>query len=146
MFIIRHFLSAKMSFEDWKKFFNHQFYFQNLAQNRTTFIFIMKYSKIWMRIKQIKQKSDLSAKRSTSLHRYHCSIGCTPTTNFLFCFKLCYASRYLKILPSKSMKQETWGVTYLKLVYIHFGNYIRWYKIYIKKHNTSWLNITLSYL
>ena len=47
-----------------------------------------------MRNKQIKQKSYLSAKRSISLH--HCSIRCTLTPNFLFGFKLCYVSIYLK--------------------------------------------------
>ena len=47
-----------------------------------------------MRIEQIKQKLDLSAKWSTSLH--HCSIRCTLTPNFLFGFKLCFESRYLK--------------------------------------------------
>ena len=47
-----------------------------------------------MKIKQIKQKSNLSAKRSTSLH--HCSIRCTLTPNFLFALKLCYVSKYLK--------------------------------------------------
>ena len=45
-------------------------------------------------IKQIKQKSDLSAKRSTSLH--HCSVRCTLTPNFLFGCKVCHVSRYLK--------------------------------------------------
>ena len=47
-----------------------------------------------MRIKQITQKSDLSANRSNSLH--HCSIRCTLTPYYLFGFKLCYVSRYLK--------------------------------------------------
>ena len=47
-----------------------------------------------MRIKQITQKSNLSAKRSTSLH--HCWIRCTLTPNFLYGFKLCYVIRYLK--------------------------------------------------
>ena len=48
-----------------------------------------------MRNKQITRKSDLSAKRSTSLH--HCSIRCTLIQNFLFGFKPCFVSRYLKI-------------------------------------------------
>ena len=47
-----------------------------------------------MRIKKITQKSDFSAKMSTSFH--HFSIRCTLTPNFPFVFKLCYVSRYLK--------------------------------------------------
>ena len=65
-----------------------------------------------MRIKQIKEKSDLSAKRSTSLH--HCSIRCTLTPNFLLGCKLCYVSWHLKNILSKSLIQEILEVTYLK--------------------------------
>ena len=39
-------------------------------------------------------KVRFKCKRSTSLH--HCSVRCTLTPNFLFVFKLCYVSRYLK--------------------------------------------------
>ena len=46
-----------------------------------------------MRVKQITQKSGLSAKRSASLH--HGSIRYHQPPIFFF-FKLCYVSRYVK--------------------------------------------------
>ena len=48
------------------RIFNHKFYFHYLACNETTFIVIIEYSELKMRIKQIAQKSDLIAKMSTS--------------------------------------------------------------------------------
>ena len=54
-----------------------------------------------MTIKQIIQKSDLSAKRSTLQHYY--LVRCTLTHNFLFGFKLCYVSRYLKNTPQQDL-------------------------------------------
>ena len=44
------------------------FYFHYLAKNKITWIVVLKYCEISTRIMQITQKTELSAKRSTSLH------------------------------------------------------------------------------
>ena len=57
-----------------------------------------------MRIKQNTQMSDLSAERSTSQRHY--SKRCTLTPNFLFDFKLCSVSRYLKNTSQQNLDTE----------------------------------------
>ena len=59
------------------KNYSHKFYFSLFSLKLSN---IIKYSKIEMRIKQITLKSDLSAKRSTSLN--HFSVRCTRNPIF----------------------------------------------------------------